>query len=202
MKTLVIDNYDSFTYNLVAQLKSLGSEVRVVRNDEITPFEAMEYNQILLSPGPGIPDEAGNLKEIIRTCAPSSKILGICLGHQAIAEVFGGTICQLPNVYHGVDKPVHITVKHPIFEGFAQSFSAGRYHSWHVNQLPKNLELIASDEEGIIMAIQHKEYSVMGLQFHPESILSPQGTHLMHNWLKIPAPLEDQHIKNIFSPKS
>ncbi len=196
MKTLVIDNYDSFTYNLVAQLKSLGNQVKVVRNDEITPFEAMEYKQILLSPGPGIPDEAGNLKEIIRYCAPTSKILGICLGHQAIAEVFGGKISQLNKVYHGVDSSISLKVNHPIFKGVKNSFKAARYHSWQVETISKDLTILATDDNDIIMALKHKDYALYGFQFHPESILTPQGSQLIKNWLDLPLPNRNESINH------
>ncbi len=185
MKVLVIDNYDSFTYNLVAQLEKLGAKVKVIRNDKITPFEAMEYKHILLSPGPGIPEEAGNLKEIIRQCASTSSILGICLGHQAIAEVFGGKIAQLERVFHGVGSNIKIENKTGIFQGFDDQFMAARYHSWYVQDTPDDIEILATDESGINMAIKHKSFEVYGFQFHPESILTPQGDQLIKNWLQL-----------------
>ncbi len=195
MKVLVIDNYDSFTFNLVAQLEHFGADIKVVRNDKITAFEAMEYSHILLSPGPGIPDEAGNLKDIIRHCSPNSKILGICLGHQAIAEVFGGEIAQLEKVYHGVECEININQKESIFKDFNRK-TVARYHSWFVKNLSDELIAIAEDHTQVNMALKHVKYDVYGFQFHPESILTPEGDQLIKNWLNLPS-IRKEPIFNI-----
>lgn len=184
-KILVIDNYDSFTYNLVHYLESLDCKVDVVRNDEITLEEPAHYDKILLSPGPGIPDEAGLLKTIIRQYAPSKSILGICLGQQAIAEVFGGSLINLKMVYHGVAETITITTEDVLFEGMPRHIEVGRYHSWSVDPatLPDILEVTSVDRNGEIMSLRHKIYDVKGVQFHPESVLTPQGKTILQNWI-------------------
>ena len=183
---LLIDNYDSFTYNLVHLIRSLGYEVDVRRNDALTIVEADAYNKILLSPGPGIPSEAGLLTEIVRHYAPTKSILGVCLGHQAIGEVFGATLVNLKEVHHGVASQVLVTADDLLFNGLGSSFEAGRYHSWAVSaeNFPDELEVTALDASGEIMALRHKKYDVRGVQFHPESVLTPNGPKIMQNWLE------------------
>jgi len=185
-KILVIDNYDSFTYNLVHYLEDLGCEVTVKRNDQLTLKEVEPFEKIVLSPGPGIPNEAGMLKEIIKEFAPSKSILGVCLGQQAIAEVFGGRIINLDSVYHGVATNIDITVDdEALFNGFEKSIEVGRYHSWVVDtDLPEELEATSVDENGQIMSLRHKKYAVKAVQFHPESVLTPNGKQLLENWIK------------------
>ncbi|SFW73014.1 anthranilate synthase component 2 [Sinomicrobium oceani] len=185
-KILVIDNYDSFTYNLVHYLEDLGGEVTVKRNDQLLLEEAEDFDKILLSPGPGIPDEAGLLKDIIRKYAPTKSILGVCLGQQAIGEVFGGKIINLNKVYHGVATTVKIIVKdEPLFEGLDKDIEVGRYHSWVVApELPDTLEATSFDENGQVMSLRHREYDVKGVQYHPESVLTPDGKKILKNWLK------------------
>lgn len=182
---LVIDNYDSFTYNLVHYLEDLDCDVTVFRNDRLTLDDVKPFHKIVLSPGPGIPDEAGLLKEIIKTYAPTKSILGVCLGQQAIGEVFGGTISNLDEVFHGVATKVTLSVDDEImFKGFEKTFEVGRYHSWVVNtDLPDCLEATSFDENGQIMSLRHKEYDVKGVQFHPESVLTPDGKKMLENWL-------------------
>lgn len=184
---LVIDNYDSFTYNLVHLLQELNTPYVVVRNDKFNLEEVEQYDKILLSPGPGIPEEAGLLMDVIRTYASSKSILGICLGQQAIAEVFGGTLYNMPKPLHGVATPINIIDKEEkLFENFPSNSMIGRYHSWAVEDktLPSSLKVTAVDPSGVIMAISHKEYDVRGMQFHPESILTENGKILIGNWLK------------------
>ena len=187
MKILVLDNYDSFTYNLVEYLRKLGaSDIDVYRNREIELNEVAKYDKILLSPGPGIPDEAGILKDLIAKYASSKSILGVCLGEQAIAEVFGGSIENLNTVYHGVSTSVYRTeTDKGVLQGIDREFQAGRYHSWNVveKDLPDCLEVTCRDSEGAIMGIRHKEYDVEGVQFHPESVLTPDGMKMIENWL-------------------
>ncbi len=186
-KILVIDNYDSFTYNLVQNIINVTGEMPdIIRNDKITPQEALVYDKILLSPGPGIPNEAGNLKEIIKTCAPKCSILGVCLGLQAIAEVFGAKLFNMDKVYHGVASPIKQTdVYEPIFINLPKIFDAARYHSWMVsdNNLPDSLLITAVDEQNGIMALKHAEFDVKGVQFHPESILTEYGGMIIKNWI-------------------
>lgn len=184
-KILVIDNYDSFTYNLVHYLEDLGCDVTVKRNDQLSLDEVASYDKIVLSPGPGIPDEAGLLKEIIAKYAPTKSILGVCLGQQAIAEVFGGSIINLKEVYHGVATNVTITVDdEPLFKGLDKTLEVGRYHSWVVNtNLPEDLEATSFDDNGQIMSLRHKKYDVKGVQYHPESVLTPKGKEILENWL-------------------
>ncbi len=182
---LVIDNYDSFTYNLVHHLEALGARVRVVRNDQIALEEVDRFDHIVLSPGPGIPDEAGLLKAIIQAYAPTKAIFGVCLGQQAIAEVFGGSLTNLSQVYHGIGTQINIDTTEPIFRGLPEQIQAGRYHSWVVNQedLPAELRVTARDQNGQIMAIRHLNYEVCAVQFHPESILTPDGAQMLKQWL-------------------
>ena len=187
MKILVIDNYDSFTYNLVHIIKSLGYEVDIFRNNKITLEAVGQYDKILLSPGPGIPSEAGILKAVIHQYAPTKSILGVCLGHQAIAECFGATLFNLGDVLHGIPKQISVTKPDEIlFKSIPTEFSAGRYHSWAVQKdsLTTDLELTATDEQGEVMAIAHKKYDVRGVQFHPESVLTEFGKEMIENWLK------------------
>ncbi|MEP2059762.1 MAG: aminodeoxychorismate/anthranilate synthase component II [Maribacter litoralis] len=184
-KILVIDNYDSFTYNLVHYLEELGCEVIVKRNDQLTLEEVDAFDKIVLSPGPGIPDEAGLLKPIIEKYAPTKSIFGVCLGQQAIAEVFGGSLINLDEVYHGIATKIKITKDNIIFEGLPNEIEVGRYHSWVVNpDLPEVLEATSVDENGQIMSLRHKEYDVHAVQFHPESVLTPQGKKMLENWLR------------------
>ena len=185
-KILVIDNYDSFTYNLVHYLEDLNCEVTVYRNDEFDIDEIAGFDKILLSPGPGIPDEAGLLKAVITKYASTKSILGVCLGQQAIGEVFGGTLSNLDKVYHGVATIVKTSVDNELlFEGLGNEFEVGRYHSWVVDpDLPDVLEATSFDENGQVMSLRHKTYDVRGVQFHPESVLTPNGKKILENWLK------------------
>lgn len=191
MKILVFDNYDSFTYNLVHLVEKITqTAVTVVRNDQITLEEADAFDRIILSPGPGIPSEAGLLLPLIRKYAPSKSILGVCLGHQAIAEALGGSLINLKEVYHGVATPIQISQDIPwppngVFRNLPPELEVGRYHSWVVQPdgLPKELVVTAVDENGQIMAIQHQTFDLQGVQFHPESVLTPQGEQLLTNWL-------------------
>jgi anthranilate synthase component II len=188
MQILVIDNYDSFTYNLVHALKKIsGCPVNVFRNDEIGLGEIERYDKIVLSPGPGIPEEAGLLPEIIKSYAPTKSMLGVCLGHQAIGESFGGKLLNMKKVIHGIATPIQLTGKESIlFKGLPGRFNAGRYHSWILNKefLPECFEITSVDEEGMIMSIKHKKFDVEGVQFHPESVLTPLGEKIIENWLK------------------
>ncbi|HOK50957.1 MAG TPA: aminodeoxychorismate/anthranilate synthase component II [Bacteroidales bacterium] len=187
MKIVVLDNYDSFTYNLVHAIeKIVGQKIVVVRNDEVEPDFFKDFDKIVLSPGPGLPDESGILKPVIQRWAAEKSIFGVCLGLQAIGEVFGAQLENLNQVYHGVATTIIQTVNdEPIFEGVPEIFDAGRYHSWIVsrNQLPDCLEVTAIDKQGQIMAARHKTYDVKGVQFHPESILTPFGEKIIANWL-------------------
>ncbi|NGF55965.1 aminodeoxychorismate/anthranilate synthase component II [Parapedobacter sp. SGR-10] len=186
-KILVIDNYDSFTYNLVHLLQELGEDYEVVRNDKFTLDYVDDFDKILLSPGPGIPEEAGLLMDVIRTYAPTKSILGICLGQQAIAEVFGGTLFNMPKPLHGVATDIIITDDtEKLFQDFPRNSKIGRYHSWAVekNTLPDTLKITALDPDGIIMALSHTIYDVRSVQFHPESVLTDNGKKLIENWLK------------------
>jgi len=186
MKILIFDNYDSFTYNLVHLVeKILHQKVDVYRNDQIPLEKVKEYDKIILSPGPGIPVEAGLLLPLIKEYASSKSILGVCLGHQAIGEAFGGTLINLSTVYHGVATDCHLSGS-KLFEGLPGNITIGRYHSWIVSDknFPKELEITARDENDYIMGLQHKTYDVQGLQFHPESVLTPDGEKIMRNWLK------------------
>lgn len=186
MKILVIDNYDSFTYNLVHYLEDLNCDVTVVRNDKLVLEDVEPFNKIVLSPGPGIPDEAGLLKPIIEKYAPTKSILGVCLGQQAIGEVFGGSLVNLDDVYHGVATPVTICVDDEIlFKGLGKEIEVGRYHSWVVNaNLPESLEATSFDANGQVMSLRHKVYDVRGVQYHPESVLTPHGKQILKNWIE------------------
>lgn len=185
MKTVIIDNYDSFTYNLSHLVKELGAEVDVLRNDQFELRQLEAYDKIVLSPGPGIPCEAGLLPDVIRTYAGKRPILGICLGHQAIGEVFGGKLTNLSHVFHGVATPVHVVRRDYLFEGLPDTFEVGRYHSWVVDQaaLPACLEVTSVSDEGYIMSLRHTDFDIRGIQFHPESVLTPDGKTIIRNWL-------------------
>ena len=187
MKLLVLDNYDSFTYNLVHLLDKIGEvDIDVFRNDKISVEKIAEYDKVVLSPGPGIPEEAGILKEVISKQYKQVPMLGVCLGHQAIGEVFGGKLTNLDRVHHGVATKIEITKDDYLFTGLPRSFNVGRYHSWVIDSLGEDsgFEITAVDGNGEIMAIAHKEYDIRGVQFHPESILTEYGEELMSNWLK------------------
>lgn len=187
-KILIIDNYDSFTYNLVQYVEEIvGHEIDIYRNDKIELSKIDEYEYIILSPGPGLPKDAGIMPEVIKKYAPTKKILGVCLGHQAIAEAFGGSLQNLSKVYHGVATEMKVEKDDAIFEGIALDFKAGRYHSWIVNKtdFPESLEVTAVDDEGEVMALAHKKYQVKGVQFHPESILTPEGKKIIANFLSM-----------------
>ena len=186
-KILVFDNYDSFTYNLVHAIYSLGyQDLEVHRNDKITLDEIERFDKIVLSPGPGIPEEAGLLLPVIRRYAASKSILGVCLGQQAIAQAFGGSLINLKSVLHGISTPIFVRDETEIlFQGLPSVFEGGRYHSWVVDpeNLPGCLQVTALDNEGQIMAISHKQFDVKGVQFHPESVLTPLGEKIISNWL-------------------
>ena len=206
MKILVFDNYDSFTYNLVHLVeKILHQKVDVYRNDQIPLEKVKEYDKIILSPGPGIPEEAGMLLPLIKEYAPSKSILGVCLGHQAIGEAFGGKLVNLSTVFHGVATPIRLvngewpmmneskdsrpTIDHSpndLFKGLPEELEVGRYHSWIVSDenFPQDLEVTARDSNNYIMGLRHKDYDVQGVQFHPESVLTPMGEQILRNWLK------------------
>jgi anthranilate synthase component 2 len=183
-KILVIDNYDSFTYNLVHYLEDLNCEVIVKRNDQLSLDEVDAFDKIVLSPGPGVPDEAGLLKDIIAKYAATKSIFGVCLGQQAIAEVFGGSLINLDKVYHGIATKINITKDDILFEGMPKEIEVGRYHSWVVNpELPEVLEATSFDVNGQVMSLRHKVYDVCAVQFHPESVLTPDGKKMLENWL-------------------
>lgn len=196
MKILVFDNYDSFTYNLVHLVEKIThGKVDVYRNDELPMEKAKDYDKIILSPGPGIPSEAGMLLPLIKEYASTKSILGVCLGHQAIGEAFGGSLTNLSTVYHGVATPIQLVKRnsllttHPsrnnIFAGLPSEIVVGRYHSWVINEtdFPAELEVTARDANQYIMALQHKTFDIQGVQFHPESVLTPDGEKMMRNWL-------------------
>lgn len=186
MKILLLDNYDSFTYNLAYYLESFDVQIEVFRNDEIEMEDAKDFDKIVLSPGPGIPDEAGILKALIKEYASKKPILGICLGQQAIAEVFGGSLIRLDRVVHGVATLINVTAPDEIlFKGLPEKLEAGRYHSWVVNpdNFPENLEITSVDENGNIMSLRHKTYDIRAVQFHPESIMTPLGKKMLENWV-------------------
>lgn len=186
MKIVIIDNYDSFTYNLSHLLKELGAEVDVVRNDKFELKDLEQYDKIVLSPGPGIPSEAGLLLEVIRTYAGRKPILGVCLGHQAIGEVFGASLENLKEVYHGVQTEGTQLGNDYIFDGLPERVMMGRYHSWVVakDSVPECLEVTAMSDDGEIMAMRHRQYDIHGIQFHPESVLTPEGKTIVGNFLK------------------
>jgi anthranilate synthase component 2 len=193
MKILVFDNYDSFTYNLVHLVEKITHiKVEVYRNDQLPLEKVKAYDKIILSPGPGIPEEAGMLLPLIKEYAASKSILGVCLGHQAIGQAFGGTLVNLSTVYHGVATPIQVRseesgVRSPLFDTLPDTIEAGRYHSWVISDkgFPSSLEITARDENNYIMALQHKTYDVQGVQFHPESVLTPAGETIMRNWLAV-----------------
>lgn len=186
MKTVIIDNYDSFTYNLSQILQELNAEVTVLRNDMFQLPELDIYDKIVLSPGPGIPKEAGLLLDVIRYYAGRKPILGICLGEQAIGETFGASLINLPTVFHGIQSNIEIITDDYLFHRLPRQIPAGRYHSWIVDQttLPECLETLAISKEGYIMALKHRTYDIRGVQFHPESILTPNGKTIIQNWLE------------------
>ncbi|MFV0392293.1 MAG: anthranilate synthase component II [Paludibacteraceae bacterium] len=186
MKILIFDNYDSFTYNLVHAVKKIGfTDVEVHRNDQIGLEEIKRFDKIILSPGPGLPSESGILLDVIRTYYTSKSILGVCLGEQAIAEAFGGRLINLPMVYHGVATKINVINDDILFYDMLTTLTVGRYHSWVVNpeDLPACLKITATDESGMIMALKHREFDVHGVQFHPESVLTPEGEQMLKNWL-------------------
>lgn len=185
MRTVIIDNYDSFTFNLSHLLRELGAEVTVLRNDCFQLEDLEPYDKIVLSPGPGIPSEAGLLQAVIRTYADRKPLLGVCLGHQAIGEVFGGRLTNLPEVFHGVQTPCHVTAEDYIFDGLPRTISVGRYHSWVVDiaDFPAELQVTAVSDEGQIMALRHRTFDIHGIQFHPESVLTPDGKRIIENFL-------------------
>ncbi len=187
-KIIIIDNYDSFTYNLVHYLEDLNAEVTVYRNDEFDIDELQKFDKILLSPGPGVPKEAGLLLEVIKTYAKTKSILGVCLGQQAIADFFGGSLINLNKVHHGVSSIITIVAPgEPLFHNLPTIMEVGRYHSWVVNpvDLPEVLEITSIDENNQIMSLRHRELDVRGVQFHPESLLTPNGKQILENWLNL-----------------
>ncbi|MCD8289971.1 MAG: aminodeoxychorismate/anthranilate synthase component II [Prevotella sp.] len=186
MRIVIIDNYDSFTYNLSHLIKELGASVTVYRNDKFQLPDLEPFDKIVLSPGPGIPSEAGLLLDVIKTYAGRKPILGICLGHQAIGEAFGAKLTNLSCVFHGVATPVHICADDYIFDTLPMTMEVGRYHSWIVDKesLPDCFEITSVSDEGYIMSMRHKEYDIRGIQYHPESVLTPDGKTIMNNWLK------------------
>lgn len=187
LRVVVIDNYDSFTYNLVHLVRHLGADVTVYRNDQFALADLETFDKIILSPGPGIPAEAGLLLDVIRTYAGRKPILGVCLGHQAIGEVFGGSLTNLSDVFHGVATEGTQLQNDPIFAGLPRRITMGRYHSWVVDRdtLPACLEVTAESDEGYIMALRHRDYDIHGIQFHPESVLTLQGGTIVSNWLAL-----------------
>ena len=186
MKIVIIDNYDSFTYNLSHLVKALGAEVTVYRNDQFKLTDLQPFDKIILSPGPGIPKEAGLLMDVIAEYKGKKPILGVCLGHQAIGESFGGTLTNLSDVFHGVQTDIDITVDDYVFAGLSKRILVGRYHSWVVDAkgFPADLEITAVSEEGQVMALRHKTFDIRGIQFHPESVLTPDGKQMIKNWLE------------------
>lgn len=186
MKIVIIDNYDSFTYNLAHAVRQLGTEVTVCRNDQFTVSQLESFDKILLSPGPGIPSEAGLLLQVIQAYAGRKSMLGVCLGHQAIGEVFGARLVNLPEVYHGVATEGTQFGNDPIFRGLPSRLMMGRYHSWVVDraQFPDCLEVTAVSDDGCIMGLKHKHYDIHGIQFHPESVLTPDGMRILQNWVE------------------
>lgn len=199
MKVLVLDNYDSFTFNLVQYIERiLKQKLDVFRNDQITLDEIDSYDAIILSPGPGVPSEAGIMPELIKRYAPTKSILGVCLGHQAIGEAFGGVLENLTQVYHGIETPVEVVDEDEVlFKDIPKVFQAGRYHSWVVRkeELPEAFVVTAVDEQGIVMAMRHKEYNVRGVQFHPESIMTEHGMRMLENFFE--HCVDVQHFKSV-----
>jgi len=192
MKILIFDNYDSFTYNLVQMVEKITRlKADVYRNDQLPLEKIKDYDKVILSPGPGIPEEAGLLLPLIKEYASSKSILGVCLGHQAIGEAFGGKLVNLSTVYHGVATEIIVAreetgARSPLFEGLPGKIQVGRYHSWILGDehFPEDLEVTARDEHQLIMALQHRKYDIQGVQFHPESILTPDGERILRNWLR------------------
>lgn len=187
MKIVIIDNYDSFTYNLAHLVKELGAEVTVFRNDQFQLSELDRFDKVILSPGPGIPSEAGLLMDVIKKYAGRKPMLGVCLGHQAIGEAFGAKLTNLSEVYHGVATPCTQFGNDPIFEGLPKRIEIGRYHSWVVDKsgFPDCLDITAVSDDGQIMGLKHKNYDIRGIQFHPESVLTPDGKKMIQNWLEL-----------------
>ncbi len=187
MKIVIIDNYDSFTFNLSHLVKALGADVSVMRNDRFSLDDLEPFDKIILSPGPGIPSEAGLLLDVIKRYATAKPILGVCLGHQAIGEAFGARLENLSQVFHGLATPCHIIASDPIFAGLKADITVGRYHSWVVaaDSLPDCLEVTAVSDEGQIMALRHRHLNVHGIQFHPESVLTPDGAIIIKNFLSL-----------------
>lgn len=186
MKIVIIDNYDSFTYNLYHLVREAGAEATVVRNDAFRLEDLADYDKIILSPGPGIPEEAGLLLDVIRTYAGRKPMLGVCLGHQAIGQVFGARLTNLSEVFHGVQTPCLLTEEDYLFHGLPRRFPVGRYHSWAVSRegFPNCLQITATSEEGHVMALRHRDYDIHGIQFHPESVLTPGGRAIVENFLR------------------
>lgn len=182
-KILVLDNYDSFTYNLVHYIESFDFHCDVFRNDKISLEAVNEYDKILLSPGPGIPDEAGILIDLIKQYSPIKSILGVCLGHQAIGQVFGATLYNVGSVIHGKARNTKVIANDTLFDGISQEFMSGRYHSWAIKDIPPALCVTAVDDDGIVQAIKHTNFNVRGVQFHPESVMTPVGKDIIQNWL-------------------
>jgi anthranilate synthase component II len=187
MKILVLDNYDSFTYNLVHIIRALGFSMDIHRNDKISVEDVKKYDKILLSPGPGIPDEAGIMKQVITTYGPTKSILGVCLGHQGIGEVFGAKLFNIPKVLHGVTSVTEVKDESEyLFKNVPQTFQATHYHSWAIvpDSIKGDLKVTAVNNEGLVMAVSHQKFDVRGVQFHPESIMTPEGPKMIENWLK------------------
>lgn len=187
MKILVLDNYDSFTYNLVHIIRALGYQMDIFRNDKITVEAVKQYDKILLSPGPGIPDEAGIMKQVVKEYGATKSILGVCLGHQGIGEVYGAKLYNIPKVLHGVTSMVTINDSDEyMFKGVSPVFQATHYHSWAVlaDSFTPELKITAMNDEGLVMALSHTKYDVKGVQFHPESVMTPEGPKMIENWLK------------------
>jgi anthranilate synthase component 2 len=187
MKILVLDNYDSFTYNLVHIIRELGFAMDIFRNDKISVEDVKKYDKILLSPGPGVPDEAGIMKQVIKEYGPTKSILGVCLGHQGIGEVYGAKLFNIPKVLHGVTSEVEIKdASEYLFKGVSTRFQATHYHSWAVvsESFTPDIKITAVNDEGLVMALTHVRYDVKGVQFHPESIMTPEGPKMIANWLK------------------
>lgn len=186
MKIVIIDNYDSFTYNLSHLVKELGAEVTVYRNDQFEMSQLEAFDKIILSPGPGIPSEAGLLLDVIKAYAGKKPILGVCLGHQAIGESFGGNLTNIGEVVHGVATPCHVTTEDYLFNGLPKDIEIGRYHSWVVDTdgFPGCLEVTSVSDEGFIMSLRHKSFDIRGIQYHPESVLTPDGKAILSNWLR------------------
>lgn len=186
MKILIIDNYDSFTYNLVHMVEEIiNQEVVVVKNDKIDAINIPDFDAIILSPGPGIPSEAGDLLRVIKEYSPQIPTLGICLGHQALAEIYNAKLMQLEHVHHGIGSNLKLESTDRIYQNLVEPIQVGRYHSWAINHedLPDDLIVTARDENGIIMSIKHKKLPITSVQFHPESILTPQGKQMITNWI-------------------